>query len=37
VTSRSDLAVYSGGRFTLPALAVGSVGVVGTSTHSPAR
>ncbi|MGB2571343.1 4-hydroxy-tetrahydrodipicolinate synthase [Micromonospora citrea] len=34
VTSRSDLAFYSGeDALTLPALAVGSVGVVGTSTH----
>jgi 4-hydroxy-tetrahydrodipicolinate synthase len=34
VTSRSALAFYSGeDALTLPALAVGSVGVVGTSTH----
>ncbi|MFI7574925.1 4-hydroxy-tetrahydrodipicolinate synthase [Micromonospora sp. NPDC049497] len=34
VTSRTDLAFYSGeDSLTLPALAVGSVGVVGTSTH----
>ncbi|MFF5171116.1 4-hydroxy-tetrahydrodipicolinate synthase [Micromonospora sp. NPDC000089] len=34
VTSRSDLAVYSGeDSLTLAALAVGGVGVVGTSTH----
>ncbi|MEV4200855.1 4-hydroxy-tetrahydrodipicolinate synthase [Micromonospora globbae] len=34
VTSRSDLAFYSGeDSLTLPALAVGAVGVVGTSTH----
>ncbi|MEU6022050.1 4-hydroxy-tetrahydrodipicolinate synthase [Micromonospora sp. NPDC048871] len=34
VTSRTDLAYYSGeDSLTLPALAVGSVGVVGTSTH----
>ncbi|MBM0239403.1 4-hydroxy-tetrahydrodipicolinate synthase [Micromonospora sp. ATA32] len=34
VTSRSDLAVYSGeDALTLPALAVGGVGLVGTSTH----
>ncbi|SCG70667.1 4-hydroxy-tetrahydrodipicolinate synthase [Micromonospora coxensis] len=34
VTSRSGLAFYSGeDSLTLPALAVGSVGVVGTSTH----
>ncbi|SCF29632.1 4-hydroxy-tetrahydrodipicolinate synthase [Micromonospora chokoriensis] len=34
VTSRSSLAFYSGDdALTLPALAVGSVGVVGTSTH----
>ncbi|MBY8871068.1 4-hydroxy-tetrahydrodipicolinate synthase [Micromonospora sp. PLK6-60] len=34
VTSRSDLAVYSGeDSLTLPLLAVGAVGVVGTSTH----
>jgi 4-hydroxy-tetrahydrodipicolinate synthase len=34
VTSRSGLAFYSGeDALTLPALAVGSVGVVGTSTH----
>ncbi|GIJ26894.1 4-hydroxy-tetrahydrodipicolinate synthase 2 [Micromonospora qiuiae] len=34
VTSRCDLAYYSGeDALTLPALAVGSVGVVGTSTH----
>ncbi|MFI6780895.1 4-hydroxy-tetrahydrodipicolinate synthase [Micromonospora sp. NPDC050276] len=34
VTSRTDLAFYSGeDALTLPALAVGSVGVVGTSTH----
>ncbi|MEH0840800.1 4-hydroxy-tetrahydrodipicolinate synthase [Micromonospora sp. CPCC 205711] len=34
VTSRSNLAVYSGeDALTLPGLAVGGVGVVGTSTH----
>ncbi|AEB43525.1 MULTISPECIES: 4-hydroxy-tetrahydrodipicolinate synthase [Micromonospora] len=34
VTSRTDLAYYSGeDSLTLPALAVGAVGVVGTSTH----
>ncbi|GIJ77100.1 4-hydroxy-tetrahydrodipicolinate synthase [Micromonospora phaseoli] len=34
VTSRTDLAYYSGeDALTLPALAVGCVGVVGTSTH----
>ncbi|TDB71921.1 4-hydroxy-tetrahydrodipicolinate synthase [Micromonospora sp. KC723] len=34
VTSRTDLAFYSGeDALTLPALAVGAVGVVGTSTH----
>ncbi|MFD0784394.1 4-hydroxy-tetrahydrodipicolinate synthase [Micromonospora azadirachtae] len=34
VTSRTDLAFYSGeDSLTLPALAVGTVGVVGTSTH----
>lgn len=34
VTSRNDLAFYSGeDSLTLPALAVGAVGVVGTSTH----
>ena len=34
VLSRSDMAYYSGeDSLTLPALAVGSVGVVGTSTH----
>ncbi|MFC0006210.1 4-hydroxy-tetrahydrodipicolinate synthase [Micromonospora siamensis] len=34
VTARSDLAVYSGeDSLTLPLLAVGAVGVVGTSTH----
>ena len=34
VTSRTELAYYSGeDSLTLPALAVGSVGVVGTSTH----
>ncbi|MEV0152291.1 4-hydroxy-tetrahydrodipicolinate synthase [Micromonospora sp. NPDC050686] len=34
VTSRSELAVYSGeDALTLPLLAVGAVGVVGTSTH----
>ncbi|MEO3780754.1 4-hydroxy-tetrahydrodipicolinate synthase [Micromonospora sp. B11E3] len=34
VTSRTDLAFYSGeDSLTLPALAVGSVGLVGTSTH----
>ncbi|MFF5052500.1 4-hydroxy-tetrahydrodipicolinate synthase [Micromonospora sp. NPDC000663] len=34
VTSRTDLAFYSGeDALTLPALAVGSAGVVGTSTH----
>jgi 4-hydroxy-tetrahydrodipicolinate synthase len=34
VTSRTELAFYSGeDAMTLPALAVGSVGVVGTSTH----
>jgi 4-hydroxy-tetrahydrodipicolinate synthase len=34
VTSRTDLAYYCGeDALTLPALAVGAVGVVGTSTH----
>ncbi|HEY0696264.1 MAG TPA: 4-hydroxy-tetrahydrodipicolinate synthase [Micromonospora sp.] len=34
VTSRTDLAVYSGeDALTLPALAIGGVGLVGTSTH----
>jgi 4-hydroxy-tetrahydrodipicolinate synthase len=34
VTSRTDLAFYSGeDALTLPALAVGAVGLVGTSTH----
>ncbi|WP_433532024.1 4-hydroxy-tetrahydrodipicolinate synthase [Micromonospora sp. CA-263727] len=34
VTSRTELAYYSGeDALTLPALAIGSVGVVGTSTH----
>ncbi|MFI6819485.1 4-hydroxy-tetrahydrodipicolinate synthase [Micromonospora sp. NPDC050187] len=34
VTSRCDLAVYSGeDSLTLPALAIGGVGLVGTSTH----
>jgi 4-hydroxy-tetrahydrodipicolinate synthase len=34
VTSRSDLAIYSGDdALTLPLLSVGAVGVVGTSTH----
>ncbi|MEH1013789.1 4-hydroxy-tetrahydrodipicolinate synthase [Micromonospora sp. CPCC 206060] len=34
VTSRTDLAFYSGeDALTLPALAIGAVGVVGTSTH----
>ena len=34
VTKRTSLAIYCGeDSFTLPALAVGSVGVVGTSTH----
>ncbi|WP_319458953.1 4-hydroxy-tetrahydrodipicolinate synthase [Micromonospora sp. RTP1Z1] len=34
VTSRSDLAIYSGeDSLTLPLLAVGGVGLVGTSTH----
>ncbi|MFI6228182.1 4-hydroxy-tetrahydrodipicolinate synthase [Micromonospora echinospora] len=34
VTSRSDLAIYSGDdAMTLPTLAIGGVGLVGTSTH----
>jgi 4-hydroxy-tetrahydrodipicolinate synthase len=34
VTSRSDLAIYSGeDSLTLPLLSVGAIGVVGTSTH----
>ena len=34
VTSRSDLAIYCGDdALTLPSLAIGAVGVVGTSTH----